>query len=112
MSTLLYDYIVDPVRAMVTLRLRYFAAARSRWLALALLVAILITMLAIPEMNLTGTRWAVFLPFFGSYIMARLSSGVALFDYGSRAQGGNLVDVGWDSTDDVKLTDDVGLEFK
>jgi len=77
----LYHWILIPLKDAIGLRLRYFAASWQRKLALGLLIATLITMLAIPEINLTGTRWATFLPVFAAYITSRLSAGVALFDH-------------------------------
>lgn len=89
-KSLLFDHVFDPLRDAIKLRLDYFLASKSRWVALSFLIAILITMLSIPEINLTGTRWAAFLPLIASYIMGRLSAGVAIFEYAHKTHQGSV----------------------
>ena len=104
------DWLIDPLKDAIGLRIRYFAASRLRWLALGFLIATLITMLAIPEINLTGTRWAVFLPVLAAYLTARLSAGVALFEHARRFHHPDDMGFGL-GTDNGSSGDGNGLDF-
>jgi hypothetical protein len=78
---IIFSYGIQPVQQAFYSRLDYFAASKGRWLALGLSLALLATFLFMPVENLTGTRWAVFLQILAAYMVARLSSGVALYQH-------------------------------
>lgn len=99
--------VAELIKDALKLRMHYFAASKLRLLALALLVALLVTMLAIPEMNLTGTRWATFLPALVGYLTARLSTGVALFDHAHLFHQGD--EYGFGVADDLSNNDEQGV---
>lgn len=96
--------IYDPILTAIHYRVEYVKSNRWRLVALLVAVGILIAFAIVDVVDLTGTRWAVYLVLFESYLLTQLGSGVALYIY--HQERGRLPPLVDDVDDEFDADDD------